>query len=82
MIIGETETMRMCFMSDFSLSLFSFQGECVPRLCADNYVYVETDQLCHDVNEPGICPGNRRLYLTAYGTAVCDCPEGMFLSRL
>ncbi|XP_045127132.1 uncharacterized protein LOC123513823 isoform X2 [Portunus trituberculatus] len=53
-------------------------GECVPRLCADNYVYVETDQLCHDVNEPGICPGNRRLYLTAYGTAVCDCPEGMF----
>ncbi|XP_050734572.1 uncharacterized protein LOC127007507 isoform X2 [Eriocheir sinensis] len=53
-------------------------GECVPRLCADNFVYVETDQMCHDVNEPGICPGNRRLYLTAYGTAVCDCLEGMF----
>ncbi|KAG0722257.1 hypothetical protein GWK47_044843 [Chionoecetes opilio] len=53
-------------------------GECVPRLCADNFIYVETDQMCHDVNELGICPGNRRLYLTAYGTAVCDCPEGMF----
>ncbi|KAG7173879.1 hypothetical protein Hamer_G020027 [Homarus americanus] len=53
-------------------------GECVPRLCADNFVYVEADQMCHDVNEPGICPGNRRLYLTAAGNAVCDCPEGMF----
>ncbi|XP_071552898.1 uncharacterized protein [Panulirus ornatus] len=53
-------------------------GECVPQLCADNFVYVESDQMCHDVNEPGFCPGNRRLYLTASGNAVCDCPEGMF----
>ncbi|KAK7069852.1 hypothetical protein SK128_026229 [Halocaridina rubra] len=53
-------------------------GECVPRLCSDNFVYVESDQMCHDINEPGICPGNRRLYLTASGNAVCDCPEGMF----
>ncbi|KAK3853138.1 hypothetical protein Pcinc_040307 [Petrolisthes cinctipes] len=51
-------------------------GECVPRLCADNLVFVEADGLCHDVNEPGMCPGERRLYLTASGTAVCDCPEG------
>nr|XP_045582251.1 uncharacterized protein LOC123745594 isoform X2 [Procambarus clarkii] len=54
------------------------KGECVPRLCADNFVYTEADQMCHDVNEPGMCPGNRRLYLTASGKAVCDCPEGMF----
>lgn len=58
------------------------QGECVPRLCADNFIYVETDQMCHDVNEPGICPGNRRLYLTAYGTAVCDCMEGTYAYHL
>ncbi|KAK8736282.1 hypothetical protein OTU49_004912 [Cherax quadricarinatus] len=53
-------------------------GECVPRLCADNFVYIEADQMCHDINEADICPGNRRLYLTASGKAVCDCPEGMF----
>ncbi|XP_066949467.1 uncharacterized protein [Macrobrachium rosenbergii] len=53
-------------------------GECVPRLCSENFVYVEADEMCHDINEPGICPGNRRLYLTASGNAVCDCPEGMF----
>ncbi|XP_042872652.1 uncharacterized protein LOC122253532 [Penaeus japonicus] len=53
-------------------------GECVPRLCSKNYVYVQEDQLCHDLNEPNLCPGNRRLYLTASGMAVCDCPEGMF----
>ncbi|XP_068212718.1 uncharacterized protein [Palaemon carinicauda] len=53
-------------------------GECVPRLCSENFVYVEADEMCHDINEPGICPGNRRLYLTASGNAICDCPEGMF----
>lgn len=56
----------------------SGMGECVPRLCSEHFVYVEADQMCHDINEHGICPGNRRLYLTASGNAICDCPEGMF----
>ncbi|XP_047498048.1 uncharacterized protein LOC125045047 [Penaeus chinensis] len=53
-------------------------GECVPRLCSKHYVYVQEDQLCHNLNEPDLCPGNRRLYVTASGMAVCDCPEGTF----
>ncbi|CAL4137012.1 unnamed protein product, partial [Meganyctiphanes norvegica] len=53
-------------------------GECVPRLCEEDRVYVESDQMCHDINEVGICPNNKRLYLNAAGHAVCDCPDGMF----
>lgn len=73
--------LSMTFCTERHWVLFNEQknmGECVPRLCPKNYVYVQKDQLCHDVNEPNLCPGNRRLYLTASGMAVCDCPEGMF----
>ncbi|XP_076062819.1 uncharacterized protein LOC143037966 [Oratosquilla oratoria] len=52
-------------------------GECVPQLCPEGRIYVEADQLCHDVNEPGLCPGDQRLFMTAAGYAVCDCPDGM-----
>ncbi|XP_018020244.1 uncharacterized protein LOC108676639 [Hyalella azteca] len=54
------------------------KGECVPRLCGDGRVYVERDELCHDVNEHGICAHSQRLYLDAFGKAVCDCPDGMY----
>ncbi|CAL4096256.1 unnamed protein product [Meganyctiphanes norvegica] len=53
-------------------------GECVPRLCPEEHVYVEADQMCHDINEEGICPSTQRLFLKADGHAVCDCPDGMF----
>ncbi|KAF2353014.1 protein of unknown function DUF4789 [Trinorchestia longiramus] len=54
------------------------KGECVPRLCGEGRVYVERDQLCHDVNEHGICAESQRLFLDAFGRSVCDCPDGMY----
>jgi Domain of unknown function (DUF4789) len=37
-----------------------------------------TDGLCHDVNDAIECRGGRRLYYTAYGDPICDCPIGQF----
>ena len=62
-------------------NIFYIKGECVPRLCAEGRVFVEKDEMCHHVNEEGLCPRNQRLYLTASGHAVCDCPDGMFQGK-
>lgn len=34
--------------------------------------------LCHDINDPKECQGGRRLYTTAYGDSICDCPVGQY----
>ena len=54
------------------------QGVCTPRLCGRDRVFVGRDGLCHDVDDPwGVaCRGGRRLYYTAYGDPICDCPVG------
>ncbi|XP_066974148.1 uncharacterized protein [Macrobrachium rosenbergii] len=52
------------------------QGTCGTRLCGRGRVFLVSDQLCHDVREPGICPEDKRLYVTAFGSPVCDCYEG------
>lgn len=54
------------------------QGRCTPRLCGRQRVYVGHDQLCHDINDPFECRGGRRLYYTAYGDPICDCPIGQY----
>ncbi|XP_068240827.1 uncharacterized protein [Palaemon carinicauda] len=54
------------------------QGTCGTRLCGRSRVFLVSDQLCHDVREPGICPDDKRLFITAYGSPVCDCYEGEF----
>lgn len=41
-------------------------------------MFVGRDGLCHDVNDPNECQGGRRLYYTAYGDPVCDCPIGQY----
>lgn len=41
-------------------------------------MYVERDQMCHDIYEPDLCPETQRLYLDAFGGAICDCPDGMY----
>ncbi|KAK7085017.1 hypothetical protein SK128_008556 [Halocaridina rubra] len=57
------------------------QGICGARLCGRGRVFLVSDQLCHDVREPGLCPSDRRLYVTAFGSPVCDCYEGEFPDR-
>ncbi|XP_064120063.1 uncharacterized protein LOC135224711 isoform X2 [Macrobrachium nipponense] len=52
------------------------QGTCGTRLCGRGRVFLVSDQLCHDVREPGICPVGKRLYVTAFGSPVCDCFDG------
>ena len=43
-------------------------------------MFVGRGGLCHDVDDPlGVaCSGGRRLYYTAYGDPICDCPVGRF----
>ena len=41
-------------------------------------MFVGRDGLCHDVDDPLECRGGRRLYYTAYGDPICDCPIGQF----
>ena len=56
----------------------SLQGKCSPRLCGRGRVFVGRDGLCHDQDDPFDCRGGRRLYYTAYGDPICDCPPNQF----
>ncbi|EFX63105.1 hypothetical protein DAPPUDRAFT_269070 [Daphnia pulex] len=56
----------------------SLQGGCTLRLCEEERVFVGRTGLCHDVNDPLECQGGRRLYYTAYGDPICDCPIGQY----
>ncbi|XP_046655296.1 uncharacterized protein LOC124348928 [Daphnia pulicaria] len=56
----------------------SLQGGCTLRLCEEERVFVGRTGLCHDVNDPFECQGGRRLYYTAYGDPICDCPIGQY----
>lgn len=39
---------------------------------------MERDGLCHDIYDPGECSGGRRLFYSAFGDPVCDCPLGQY----
>ncbi|XP_045126712.1 mucin-19-like isoform X2 [Portunus trituberculatus] len=54
------------------------KGYCVPRLCAPDRIFVFSDQMCHDPKSSALCPPGRHLYQTAYGTPVCQCPDGTY----
>ena len=54
------------------------KGKCSPRLCGRGRVFVGRDGLCHDVDDHNDCRGGRRLFYTAYGDPICDCPRGKF----
>ncbi|XP_057370173.1 uncharacterized protein LOC130691269 [Daphnia carinata] len=56
----------------------TIQARCSPRLCGRQRVFVGQDGLCHDINDPSGCSGGRRLYYTAYGDPLCDCPIGQY----
>ena len=54
------------------------KGRCSPRPCGRDRVLVECDGLCHDINDPNECRGGRRLFYTAFGNPICDCPIGEY----
>ncbi|KAK8392052.1 hypothetical protein O3P69_017579 [Scylla paramamosain] len=54
------------------------KGYCAPRLCAPDRIFVFSDQQCHDPKNTALCPPGRHLYQTAYGTPVCQCPDGTY----
>ncbi|XP_057374681.1 uncharacterized protein LOC130695555 [Daphnia carinata] len=56
----------------------TLKGGCTPKLCEDRRVFVGRTGLCHDINDPLECQGGRRLYYTAYGDPICDCPIGQY----
>ncbi|KAI9556269.1 hypothetical protein GHT06_018843 [Daphnia sinensis] len=56
----------------------TLKGGCTPKLCEDRRVFVGRTGLCHDINDPLECQGGRRLYYTAYGDPICDCPIGKY----
>ena len=42
-------------------------------------MFVGRTGLCHDDDDPiGECRGGRKLFYTAYGDPICDCPPGHF----
>jgi len=41
-------------------------------------VFVGRTGLCHDDEDPVECIGGRKLFYTAYGDPICDCPPGYF----
>jgi hypothetical protein len=57
----------------------NLKSRCSLRLCGHGRVFVGRDGLCHEIEDaPDECPGGRRLYYTAFGDPVCDCPLGQF----
>ena len=57
------------------------QGECKLKHCPSNRIFLESDKLCHRVDEPGFCETEQRMYMTAWGKIVCDCYDGSFKGR-
>ena len=41
-------------------------------------MFSENDGLCHDIYDAVECKGGRRLFYTAYGSPICDCPIGQY----
>ena len=41
-------------------------------------MFVGRTGLCHDDDDPIECRGGRKLFYTAYGDPICDCPPGQF----
>ena len=41
-------------------------------------MFVGRTGLCHDDEDPVECSGGRKLFYTAYGDPICDCPPGHF----
>ena len=41
-------------------------------------MFVGRDGLCHDIYDPNECSGGRRLFYSAFGDPVCDCPLGQY----
>lgn len=39
---------------------------------------METEYICHDSEDPIACRGGRKLYYTAYGDPICNCPVGQY----
>ncbi|KAF0295339.1 hypothetical protein FJT64_007102 [Amphibalanus amphitrite] len=58
---------------------YTRMGECAPRLCPSGFAFVERDGLCHDLQEEGLCPDNRRVYVTAFGEPRCGCADGEYV---
>jgi hypothetical protein len=56
----------------------TLKGRCMPRLCGSGRVFVGRDGLCHDADDRFECRGGRKLFYTAYGDPICDCPLGQF----
>ena len=57
----------------------TLKGRCIRRLCGRDRVFVNRDGLCHDADDPFECGrGGRKLFYTAYGDPICDCPTGYF----
>ncbi|KAK4018494.1 Uncharacterized protein APZ42_027258 [Daphnia magna] len=57
---------------------YTYEGKCTPRLCGRERVFVGRDGLCHDIYDTYECQGGRRLYYSAYGDPICDCPIGQY----
>ncbi|XP_069941748.1 spidroin-2-like [Cherax quadricarinatus] len=56
----------------------SGRGHCRPRLCSPDRIFVFSDQLCHDPRGTTLCPPGRQMYSSAFGTPVCQCPDGTY----
>ncbi|KAB7495732.1 hypothetical protein Anas_07785, partial [Armadillidium nasatum] len=52
------------------------RGFCARRICPPDRVFISATQLCHDPRDSSVCPPGRELYYSAFGTAVCMCPDG------
>ena len=53
-------------------------GRCSPRLCGSGRVFVGRDGLCHNDDDTSECSGGRKLFYSAYGDPICDCPMGQY----
>ncbi|CAL4248090.1 unnamed protein product, partial [Meganyctiphanes norvegica] len=62
------------------LDPYTNKGFCGPRLCPPDRVFIFGDQQCYDPRTPKICPPGRQLFMTAYGTPICGCPDGTYES--
>ncbi|XP_045126716.1 uncharacterized protein LOC123513550 [Portunus trituberculatus] len=70
-------TQGPCQDSDFVLlDPSTHEGYCAARLCAPDRIFVFSDQLCHDPFSSTHCPGSQELFQTAFGTPICQCPDG------
>ncbi|KAK4299730.1 hypothetical protein Pmani_028000 [Petrolisthes manimaculis] len=54
------------------------KGFCAARLCSPDRIFVFSDQQCHDPMNTALCPPGRQLYQSAYGTPICQCPDGTY----